>query len=120
MQHAALVREVDRPCHGRHQMRGAIRIANQVGDCRGQAAALDQLHGEVVLALVFADLVDGQDVRMVEIGRRLGFPVKARHVRLRRQLARQDHLERHQSIEADLAGLEDDAMPPRAISASTS
>ncbi len=58
---------------------------------------------------VFAHLVDGHDVRMVEVGRRLRLALEALHVQRRRQLAGQDHLQRHDAVEAHLPGLEDHA-----------
>ena len=46
---------------------------------------------------------------MVEVGRRLRFVLEALHVQRRRQLAGQDHLQRHDAVEADLPRLEHDA-----------
>src|SRR5436190_5974101 len=42
-------------------------------DLFAQRHALDQLGGDVILSVDFADLVDGQDIRMIEGRRRLGF-----------------------------------------------
>ena len=53
---------------------------------------------------MFADFVDRHDVRMVEIGRRLCFRLEALHVARRCELPGQDHLDRDDSIQADLAG----------------
>ena len=63
VQDAALVGVVDRPGDGRQQAAAASRAGRRARpDASGQAAALDQLHAEVVLALVLADLVDRDDV----------------------------------------------------------
>jgi hypothetical protein len=64
-------------------------------------------HG--VLPVMLADLVDGDDVRMIEVGRRLGLSVEALDFRFAGELAGQDHLEGDDSIEADLPGAIDDA-----------
>ncbi len=55
-----------------------------------------------MLAFVFADFVDGHDVRMVEVGGGLGFGMKTLHIGRRSQLARQDHLQGHDAVQADL------------------
>jgi hypothetical protein len=51
---------------------------------------------------VLADLVDRHDVRVVEVGRGFCFSVEALHVLCRGELARQDLLESHEPIQADL------------------
>ena len=62
-----------------------------------------------MLAVVLADLVDGHDVRVVEVGRRLRLGAEALHVGRRRQLAGQDHLEGDDAVQAHLPRLVDDA-----------
>ena len=42
-----------------------------------QVPSLNQLHGEIVLPVLFAGFMDGDDIGMVEIGRRLGFTPEA-------------------------------------------
>jgi hypothetical protein len=77
VQDAALVGVIHRPRHRRQQpgrpplvlFPGRRPLA--AGQGVGQAAALDQLHAEVALPLVFADLVDRHDVGVVEVGRRV-------------------------------------------------
>ena len=64
-----------------------------VGEPVGEAAALDQLHAEVVLAVVLADLVDRHDVRVVERGDRLGLVPEPPQLVVAGQLAGPDHLE---------------------------
>ena len=83
-----------RPRDGRQQLGRALRDhCRQRGSVLGEAAALDQLHAEVMLALVLADLVDRHDVGMIEIGRGLRLGVEALHVGGGGQLAGKDHLE---------------------------
>ena len=62
-----------------------------------------------MLPLVFADFVNGHDVGMIEIGRRLGLALKALHVVGRGELTGEDHLQGHDAVEAHLPGLVDDA-----------
>jgi hypothetical protein len=77
----------------------------------GEVAAGDELHREEVLPLVFADLVDRDDVGMIEVGCDLRLGPEALHLHRRRELSRQDHLHRDDSIETDLARPVDDAHP---------
>ena len=42
-----------------------------------QGLTLDELHGVIKNALVFADAEDGHDVRMVKLGRGPGLPLKS-------------------------------------------
>jgi hypothetical protein len=71
----------------------------------GQAAAVDQLHREVRQAVVFADFVDLNNVGMVQTGHRFRLGLEAGADLCGRVLARQDHLERNEPIQATLPGL---------------
>jgi len=51
------------------------------GDLR-QVPALDEIHREIVSSLVLTELVDGHDVGVLKLGRRLGFRAEALHLRL--------------------------------------
>ena len=51
----------------------------------------------------------GTMLRMIEVGGGLGFGAEALHVGRRSQLARQDHLQGDDAIQADLPGLVDHA-----------
>ena len=62
-----------------------------------------------MLPFVLADLEDGHDARMVQVGGRLGLAVEALHFGLVGELAGENHLQCDGTIEARLAGLEDDA-----------
>ena len=106
---AALVGVVDGLGHLGHQPGRLARRQRAVGGLLGQAAALDEAHAEVVLALVLADLVDRHDVGVVEVGGRLGLDVEPLDVGLGGELAGQDHLQGDRPVEADLPGLVDDA-----------
>src|SRR6266404_3797678 len=60
---------------------------------------------------MLANLVDGNDVRMIDSSRRLGFDMETMDDRSRRQLPRSDHLYGHDSIQTQLPSLEDRAHP---------
>jgi hypothetical protein len=62
-----------------------------------------------VLALVLADLVDRDDIRVRKAGRRLGFSLEALDRVRRRHCAGADELERDDAVEAHLPRLEDHA-----------
>ena len=77
VQDAAFVSIMDGAGHGRHQPRGGARVLGVPLDLRGQVAAINQLHAEVVVAFVFADLVDRHDMRMIEVRGGFGFEAEA-------------------------------------------
>jgi hypothetical protein len=108
---AALVRVMHRPRHRRNKLRGVAQVRSRLGRSaqHREAAALDELHGEVVLALVLADLVDGHDVGVIQLGGGLRLGAEALHVLRGRQVAGQDHFQGDGAAEAGLAGPEDDA-----------
>ena len=71
------------------------------------AAAVNELHRDVAVAVRLADLEAPQDVRMVQLGHEAGLAQEALHeVRLGSQFLGQ-HLDRGVPVEADLAGLVD-------------
>ena len=88
VQDAPLVRMVDGPGDRGHRLRGSLGSGGGFRQPLGEAAALDQLHREVAEALVLADLVDRHDVRVVEVGDRLGLEAKPAQRRPRRPAAR--------------------------------
>ena len=76
-----------------------------------QVGALEQLHREVRDAVVLAEVVGGDDVRMVELARGLGLEQEALLV-LRAPvgvLVQDDGLQRDHAVEVRILGLVDDA-----------
>src|SRR5262249_44263937 len=74
------------PCHAHTDLlarpgRGLVLMAAaqtpHLAQDRVEALALDELHGVVVNAAVFADAEDRHDVGVMQPGRRLGFPPEA-------------------------------------------
>ena len=70
----------------------------------GQTPPRDVVHRKVRLTVGLANLVDGDDVRVLELGDGLGFTAEPLERRLSRELAEQHHLDRHAAIQADLPG----------------
>ena len=60
-----------------------------------------------MLSLVLADLMDGHDVHMLQIGGCFGFRMKPLDVLCGGQLSGQDHLDGHDPVEARLSGFVD-------------
>ena len=60
-----------------------------------------------MLPLVLADFMDGDDVLMLKIGRRLGFGMKPLNIFFGGQLSKQDHFQGDGSVERHLPGSED-------------
>ncbi len=78
----------------------------------GKRFALNVLHGEEMLALVFADVIDLNDIGMKELGGRGGFRVEPADEILRaRKLGRQD-FDGHRAVQGALVTLVDLPMPP--------
>ena len=70
-----------------------------------QRAALHELQAEVRLAAQLVDLVDLHDVGVLELGDGLGLQSEAGQVVLAGVVARQDHLEGDDAVEADCRAL---------------
>ena len=68
MQGAALMGEVDRLGDDLDVTRRPLRRERPLRDEGRQVAAVDQVHREVVLALMLADLVDRDDIRVLQVG----------------------------------------------------
>ena len=81
----------------------------RIADDLAEVSAFDVFHRVEVLALVDADFVDGDHARMAEVGGGFGFGLEAVYVGFGGQVAGQDHFDGDGAVEADLAGLVDDA-----------
>src|SRR4030095_7677075 len=68
-----------------------------------------QPHAEEMLAVLLAHLVNGHDVRVIQVRRSLRLGAKALDQRIGRQRSADNRLQRHQAIQTDLSRLEDDA-----------
>ena len=104
VQDALLMRVVDRFGNGLEILSRAPGRQRNVPHQGGQTGAIHEIHREIVLAGVDPDFMDRDDVRMVQHRRRRGLGAKTLHERLGRELAGEDHLHRHEAIQADLPG----------------
>ncbi len=119
VQDAALVGVMDGAGQGRHQageaclllIGGPVPLSRHLefGEPASQAASFHELQGEVGLVVDLANVVDGDDVGMVQLGGGLGLDAEAAQGRARGGLPGQDHLEGHLAVEAHLPGPVDDA-----------
>ena len=103
MQDASLVRVMDGLGDGLEIRGGALGRQRTVLCNRGQTAARDVFHGEEMLAVVEADFVNGDNVRMLQTGGRGGLAAKAVHRLGTRLRAEQDRFDRNNSVEANLS-----------------
>ena len=76
-----------------------------------QAAALDELHGIVEHALLLADGEDRYDVRVVQLGDRLGLALEPFHGILVGNACEAEDFEGHFPLERELLGFIDHAHP---------
>jgi hypothetical protein len=79
VQDAALVGVADHPRHGGQQPGGGPPVVAEAAQVLGQTATFNEPHAEEVLPLVLADLVNGHDVRVVQVGGRFRLHAGALH-----------------------------------------
>jgi hypothetical protein len=83
---AVLMGVVHRTADHRQEPDSGAGVLSQAGEFVFEAASLDQFHAEVVLPSILAHFVNGNDVRMIELGGGFGFGVEALHVSCRGEL----------------------------------
>ncbi len=116
----ALVGEVQRVRHlGGQAGRALDGQTPRAGDDAVQADAVDELHGEVAHPATVADVVDGDDVRVLELGGDLRLDLEAVDQLVqarsgRGQALEADGLDGHHAAEDLVLGLEDGAERTRA------
>jgi hypothetical protein len=108
VQDAALMGVMHRPRHRGDEL-DRRTLLGEVLDAPRQRTAVDQFHAEEGLAVLFADLVNGHDVGVIEVGCLFRLGAKPLPVRRRSEVASQDHLQGHDAVEADLPSLVDNA-----------
>jgi len=107
MEHAALVSEMDGTGNDGQQAggaRGGHRFATERSAERG---AVDKGHAEIMLAGLFADFVNANDVGMIETGSGFGLGFEAADGIVRGEQAAADDFEGDDAVEGNLAGFED-------------
>jgi len=74
-----------------------------------QTLALDESHGIIMVATALADIEDGHDVRMIQVGGRSRLGSEPNHISAAGEGAADDHLEGHDAAGVDLNGAVDDS-----------
>ena len=110
VQHSALVGVMHRASHGADQSGRApacvtnayfpLPTSHQLGKTR----AIDQLHRQITVPIVLADVIDGDDVGMVEVASGLRFILEPLERIARGMPAAQDHLQGHEPVETAPGG----------------
>ena len=77
----------------------------------GEVLSLDVIHREVMLVVMDAYVVNGDDVRMLEESRSRDLPPEPLNHLLARELPGQNHFQRHDAPKASLPGAIDHAHP---------
>src|SRR5271165_1836666 len=114
VQDPPLVRMMNGLGDGGHQPGRGSDIGDEVAQALVQAAAAYQLHAEEALARPLAHLVNGHDVRVVELRDGFDLVLKPDPLGFAGEFGRLDHLESDQPVESDLPCLVDDAHPASA------
>jgi len=109
MNDALRVSGVERVRHLDPNLQNAIQIHGAIRDQVLQGRAVEKLHHDERLPVLLVNLVDGADVRMVQPGSGLGFPLEAAEsLRVLGHILGQE-LEGNKAIQFDVFGLVDDA-----------
>ena len=112
VQDSALVSVMHGASHRRHQARGIAGVVPEPGGQECEIAAFDQLHAEIVVALVLTHLIDRDNMRMIEVRGGLGLKSEAEQVIIGREPPGPNHLECQNAIQADLASTVDHSHAP--------
>ena len=108
---------VHRPGHIPHQPGTRPRVVLEPGYVPFEIAAADQLEADIGTTAILAHLVNRHDMRMVEPRDRLGLDAKPlNRVGTRPEGRRPDRLQGHDPAKLLVPGLENDPIPPVAIS----
>ena len=109
MQHPALLGELDRPGHGLHQPGCFPRRKGPLAQFMRQAVPRHKFHAVKMLSLKFSHLMDGNDVMVLQPGRRRRLGPKTGNVGGAGQRAGPNEFDRDDAVQAALTGFENDA-----------
>jgi hypothetical protein len=109
VQDAPAVRYVEPVRNLHRQLQQQPHLERPSVDAMVEGAALEQFHRQEGTALVFVDLVDGADVRMVQRRGHPGFTQEALGAGAVGTVLGAQELERDRAMQLDVLGLEDDA-----------
>src|ERR1051325_7093401 len=82
--------------------RDALACERLVLNQFGKAAARHVVHGKVMPTLALADIVDRDNIRVLQAGRRLRFGAKTLHEYITGKFSEEQRLDRHDPIQAPL------------------
>ena len=105
MEDALVVRVVNRFGDGLDERCSALHRQRPIADEVGEILTLDVVHREVVVAFVFADFVDGHNVRMLQFGGGFGFGLETLDEFLAGVGTGQNHFQGDDAVEARLPRL---------------
>ena len=108
---SVVVRELERVADLRHDGQRLARRHPARAQELAQVDAIHELHQEEVQPLGASELVEGDDVRVVELGQGSGFPGEPLGKRRRVTEAGRQDFQRHGAVEFALTGLVDRAHP---------
>src|SRR5205807_5870573 len=100
--------------------RGAFGRKRLLLDQLREAGSIDVIHDQEMFSIVHPDFMDGHNVGMLQCRGGGCLNPKAPNVLCIGMGTEEEHLDRHDSVEAGLAGFVDYAHAPRAISSSSS
>ena len=112
MQQPLAMCAIDRAADDGQQLGGQPRRHGSFGQPLRQRMAADVFHAEVRVPLRFADFVDRDHRRVIELRRCRRLGAKPLAFRRRSELAAQNHLDRHLPIQADLTSAKDETHAP--------
>ena len=108
MQDPALVHVIHRFCHRLHEPRRRFRFAGEFAELPIEARTVDQLHDDEKAPVDLAEREDPHDLRVVEHRGDLGLIRAPPQAILGRHGTGPEHLQGHESVLAEIAGLIDD------------
>src|SRR6266550_6200593 len=102
VQNPVLMRIMHRACHFRDELYCAPDRHRLASRYFVKLAAFDELHAEVALRIALADLVNGNNAWMLEVGGGFCFPAEALQMCVGGPGAEADHLQRDGAIQTFL------------------
>ena len=104
MKGAVFVRVLDGERYGAEIPRGSPRRQRVAARQLRQIPPFDVVHRKVILTVMIAEFMDGDDVRMLQARGRFRLETKTADKLLAGKFAEQNHLHGDDAIEAELAG----------------
>src|SRR6185503_14306036 len=109
VQHPLRMRVVNRLRNLARVPRRALRRQRTIANNVSERASPDVIHREVMMTIPLAGLVNADNVWMLKVSGGLGFAAEPKHFLFARELPRENHLQRDDSIQRNLSRAIDDA-----------